>query len=138
MHRQSLAIATILLVTACGEVPPSAVGPTQPGDGLPPVGRSTTATLAVSIHALYSPQNAVVKPNQDCEYRADAVGGTTPYGYAWTWTGLDSAVTAGPRFLVTFVGSSNFSVKVKVTDAVGDTAVATKAVSVASTGILCP
>ncbi|HEV8264973.1 MAG TPA: hypothetical protein VGQ06_08465 [Gemmatimonadales bacterium] len=138
MVRQSLTIATVLLLTACGAESPNGVGPQQAADDLPSVGRLSMTTLAVSIRALYTPQNATVKPNQQCTYRADATGGVTPYNYHWSWSGLDSATGGSGRFLTAFVGSGSFTLGIKVTDAVGDTALASKSVSVASSGIVCP
>lgn len=74
--------------------------------------------------------------DEQCTYRADATGGQTPYSLQWTWSGLDSATGSQGRFLTAFVDGTSFSVAVTVTDAAGDTASASKSVSVASSGIV--
>ena len=105
--------------------------------GFTVVGTATVNVVpppAVTIHAMYSPQNATVRPNQSCSYRADVTGGVGTPTYAWYQNGVSAGST---RVVDISVGAATFPLKV-VVYTVGDSATTTKTVGVSGTGILCP
>jgi PKD repeat protein len=91
--------------------------------------------LTASIHGFYANQNGAVRRTQDCEWRADAAGGSGTYTYQWY---QDDVLLPGEtgRFLWLNTGTASFTVKVVVQSA-GQSANGIKSVSVTTNGQIC-
>jgi PKD repeat protein len=94
-------------------------------------GGSDAARLLVG----FNQDPVVVLAGEVVTVRADVSGGTAPFVFEWEWTGdYDYGYGEGPTFRVTppaqFVGSAQYIIHVRVTDHLGQVAVAEKLVTV--------
>jgi hypothetical protein len=122
--RTFAALALSALVAACGDAP------TLAGSRSDVSNTTVSSTLSVWIGG-----RSQVQPNDaGCEWSAVVSGGVAPYAYDWT----DSRTTVhtyNPWYFRAF--SNNATITLTVTDALGQTATDTHAVTVYSLAPAC-